>query len=215
MAGTTNQLRCVSKALSRALAAGFVVGVCLAGYYLSQVGGLAFTPMAAPIQEANANGPPLPLDPATPGIRLPPMHPAASAHLHDDDEVLGVVVGGKARAYSLEALSGGLTRHVVNDLVGGQPVSVAYCDIDDCARVYSGPPGQEPLDVGVLTKLKVGLALRVGEADYAQETGERLGNGPGGHIPLPELEYVRTTWRKWREAHPDTDVYEGVQPHEG
>jgi len=50
--------------------------------------------------------------------------PAADARfLRDDDEVYGIVVAAKARAYSVRMLS---YHHVVNDVMAGTPVAVTY-----------------------------------------------------------------------------------------
>ena len=43
--------------------------------------------------------------------------------LADDDEVLGFVVAGRARAYGLQATC---YHHVINDLIGEQPIAVTY-----------------------------------------------------------------------------------------
>ena len=48
---------------------------------------------------------------------------AEAAHLLGDDEVFGVLEGGKARAYPVTMLS---YYHVVNDIVGGVPIAVTY-----------------------------------------------------------------------------------------
>lgn len=48
---------------------------------------------------------------------------AQAAFLRDDDEVYGLVIEGKARAYAVTMLS---FHHVVNDVVGGVPVAVTY-----------------------------------------------------------------------------------------
>ncbi|MAV36148.1 MAG: hypothetical protein CMJ59_11895 [Planctomycetaceae bacterium] len=43
--------------------------------------------------------------------------------LSDDDEVLGFVVAGRARAYGLQATC---YHHVINDRIGEQPIAVTY-----------------------------------------------------------------------------------------
>ena len=43
--------------------------------------------------------------------------------LADDDEVLGFVIDGQARAYGLQATC---YHHVINDLIGKQPIAVTY-----------------------------------------------------------------------------------------
>jgi hypothetical protein len=47
----------------------------------------------------------------------------AASFLRDDDEVYGIVVAGRARAYPTTMLS---YHHVVNDVIEGIPVAVTY-----------------------------------------------------------------------------------------
>lgn len=47
----------------------------------------------------------------------------ASTFLADDDQVMGVVIDGDARAYGTAFLS---SREVVNDTVGGRPITVTW-----------------------------------------------------------------------------------------
>lgn len=59
---------------------------------------------------------------------LPANDPAVvaaseAAFLRDEDEVFGLVVRGKARAYPISALA---YHHVVNDRLEGVPVAVTY-----------------------------------------------------------------------------------------
>src|SRR5437879_4188705 len=74
------------------------------------------------------------------GLIRPPTSGVEGSGMRDDDQIIGVEVGGRARAYRLDALRS-RTRHVVNDLLGGVPVSVSYCDITDCVRAYTDPRG--------------------------------------------------------------------------
>ena len=54
----------------------------------------------------------------------PATVPAGEAtFLEEEDEVLGLVVRGKARAYAVTMLS---YHHVVNDVIEGIPVAVTY-----------------------------------------------------------------------------------------
>lgn len=54
----------------------------------------------------------------------PKTVPAAGARfLRDDDEVFGLVVAERARAYAVGMLS---YHHVVNDVMAGTPVAVTY-----------------------------------------------------------------------------------------
>jgi hypothetical protein len=142
------------------------------------------------------------------GVQTPPAVAAEAAGLDDAEEVVGVVVNGAARAYRLGALSDP-RRHVVNDLVGGAPVSVAYCDRTDCIRTYTGP-GAEPLRVGIAGLRDGGLVIKLDGVYYDHRSG-RVVEGPPGAAPLPHdrVPWTRTTWGRWRREHPATDVSVG------
>jgi hypothetical protein len=59
-----------------------------------------------------------------PALDDPATAPAAEAAFLDaEDEVFGVVVGGRARAYPVPVLA---YHHVVNDVIEGIPVAVTY-----------------------------------------------------------------------------------------
>jgi hypothetical protein len=76
---------------------------------------------------------------AGPTVR-PPIHKASVAKIEPGEVVIGVEVGGNARAYRLAAFDDA-SGHLVNDLLGGVPVSVSYCEQ---AR-RQGPPRLRPL----------------------------------------------------------------------
>jgi hypothetical protein len=139
----------------------------------------------------------------------PAVATADAAGLADDEIVLGVVLGGRARAYRLRAL-GERTHHVVNDSVGGVPVAVTYCDITDCVRAYTSPPGS--VATVRLAGLEDGeMVVEVGGVEYLQRSGApRHGDAPA--LPLETLDPSRTTWKEWKSLHPDTDVFIGPTP---
>lgn len=60
---------------------------------------------------------------AIPAIHDPRFVPAEKASLRPEEKVLGVVVGGQARAYPLIDLD----RHeIVDDVVGGTPIAATW-----------------------------------------------------------------------------------------
>ena len=144
------------------------------------------------------------------GVLCPPTVPAEAAELSGDDEVIGVEVHGKTRAYALRAL-GRVMQHIVNDLVGGVPVSVVYCDLDHCTRVYTSHRRSEPLDIALTGVLaRKGMILKIEGVDYQQRSGEPVEPGPRvPPFPYEDQPWVRTTWRQWKQLHPGTDVYVG------
>jgi len=143
-------------------------------------------------------------------IFSPPTFPAGTAEVADTDEIIGVVANGKARAYTIEALSD-RRQHIVNDVIGNVPVSVAYCDLKQCVRAYTSGGQSQPLEVehGGYWRGE-GMIVKVKGVYYFQETGNPM--EPGHGIPaLPYDDYprTRTTWKEWKRQHPGTDVYIG------
>ncbi len=169
----------------------------------------AFTPTDGP--------PPGGTQPSTPfywpGIRHPPTRPADRVELADDAEVVGVTVGGKARAYVLDAFRGP-TRHVVNDLVEDVPVTITFCDRTGCVKTFTSDGRGTPLDVDTGGWYQNRLFLRVGGDAYYQDaprSGEYEESPP---FPYADLPVVRTTWKAWKTDHPETDVYVGPEEAE-
>ena len=185
----------------------WAIGLTLGGAALVIVGAGLATPYPAPSATPDV---PLPGGRGTRqearGIDRPSTVPAAGTPLPDDEPVVGVVAAGTARAYRL----GGMdtpARHVVNDVLGGRPVTVTYCNRTGCARVLTGSGGG-PLGVGVGGYLD-GLVLTLGGRFYRQDDLSAVADGPAPACPLADLGFERTTWGAWRRAHPDTDLYLG------
>src|SRR5947208_2927435 len=63
---------------------------------------------------------------------------ALSSGPRDSTLVIGVSAGGRHRAYVLQAFLLNEAR-IANDLLGEVPVTVTYCDLSDCVRVFTGP----------------------------------------------------------------------------
>lgn len=178
-----------------------VVSVALAA-------GIAFLPMKRRIPESTNNLSTLtkPGRPVTglaydspmvaAGIRRPPALSAAAATIGDDALVLGVNVHGQARAYPVSALSA-MTSHVVNDVVGDIPVSVTYCDQNDCARVFTKPGQDEPIDLWQQGWVNQELSLMLDGVAFGQSSTS---------APLDDVAFERTTWGQWKADHPETDI---------
>jgi hypothetical protein len=201
----------VAPALAERAAAWLRTGIVLAtlvsaGFYLYWTRLPALLP-AAPQQDAASAAH---TQDSAQGKRRPVALSAAAALLPDDAEVIGVTVAGHARAYLLRSVAGHFLRHVVNDVVGGCPITVTYCDRSNCSQVFTGPPTGAPLDVPIgYWSEEHGLVFRIDGVDYAQKTGANLTSPGGPDIPYTVLPHVRTSWREWREAHPDTDIFTG------
>ncbi len=133
---------------------------------------------------------------------------AGAANLQDDAEVLGVSAAGRHRAYPLRNFRD-IDHHVLNDLVGRVPVTVSFCGIRECARVFTAAPDAGLLDVaygGFSGSYDTGaFLLRVGRWHYHLDTGRPV-EDDAPPFPYGRAAFERTTWKAWREAHPDTDV---------
>jgi hypothetical protein len=144
------------------------------------------------------------------GIRQPPTRSAEDARLADVEEVIGVEVGGKARAYRLEAMKN-RGEHIINDIVSGVPVTVTYCDVANCVRAFTNPKGDAPLDISLGGLKGDRMVVIVGGTSFFQDSGQPLDPGAAGTaFPYESFRATRTRWKSWKEAHPDTEVYVGA-----
>jgi hypothetical protein len=145
-----------------------------------------------------------------PSISRPPTRRAEQAKLPDYEEVIGIVVDGKARAYRVKAFDDP-SRHIVNDLIGDRPVTVTYCDQSNCARAYAGPRGGPPLEVLQAGLKGAEMILKVGDTYYWHRTAAPVETGKGPPFPYATYPLVRRTWGDWRREHPDSDLYLGPE----
>jgi len=146
---------------------------------------------------------------ATNQVNRPATVRPEQARLPENALVIGVVVDGKARAYALRSLRQ-LGQHVINDVVGRVPVTVAYCDVTDCTQVYASRERSEPLDVAQAGFRDGEMILKIEGAFYQHSSGEQVEPGPGSRVlPYEGYPWIRTTWKEWKQQHPETDIYVG------
>ena len=132
---------------------------------------------------------------------------AASGWILASDLVIGVEINGDVRAYPRRIID---WHEMVNDTVGGVPVSLAYCTLCGSAILYDGRHDGEVYRFGTS-----GLLYRSNKLMYdrntrslwEQYTGEPAwGSLVGSGIRLETLPVVHTTWKAWLADHPDTKV---------
>ena len=132
---------------------------------------------------------------------------AASEWILADDQVIGVELNGDVRAYPRRIID---WHEMVNDTIGGVPVSLAYCTLCGSAILYDGRHEGEVYRFGTS-----GLLYRSNKLMYdrntrslwEQYTGEPAwGSLVGSGIKLETLSVVHTTWESWFADHPDTKV---------
>ncbi len=135
--------------------------------------------------------------------------PAEASWLTGDELVFGVEINGDARAYPLRILD---WHEMLNDVVGGVPVTLAYCTLCGSGILYDARVAgrAEPFVFG-----SSGFIYRSNKLMYDQAT-KSLWNqftgrpvvGPltGSGIELKVLPVTISSWRDWLAAHPETKV---------
>lgn len=144
-----------------------------------------------------------------PALDQSPMIPAAEAdYLAPTDAVFGLSINGDNRAYPLRIVD---WHEMANDVVGGVPVSLAYCTLCGAAVAYDGR-GSDGVTYdfgssGFLFRSNKLMYDRQTRTLWNQLTGEPvLGRLVGTDVKLDLLPVVLTTWDDWLETHPDTQV---------
>jgi hypothetical protein len=135
---------------------------------------------------------------------------AADAGLDPGDPVVGVVLGGEARAYPLRWLD---WHEVANDRLGGRDVAVVWCGFAGSAMAFArdrdaarstGAPAPRFAPSGLVQRSVRLMADRASGALWNELSGRRASGAAAADDRLEALPAVLTTWSAWRERHPDT-----------
>ena len=133
----------------------------------------------------------------------------AARYLQDDDLVFGVSINGDARAYPLRIMD---WHEMFNDVIGGVPVSLAYCTLCGSGILFDTtvPGRKQPLIFG-----SSGFLYRSNKLMYDtgtnslwnQFTGKPVvGSLTGSGIVLKTRPVVITRWADWKASNPSTRV---------
>jgi hypothetical protein len=128
-----------------------------------------------------------------------------------NDRVIGVTIGGEARAYPLRLMR---WHEVVNDVVGGRPIAVTYSPLCDSVAVFSREIDGAVIELGVSGLLYQSNTLlydrKASPADatlWTQLTGRPVAGPDPALAPDLVLEMADlTTWGAWRHEHPETRI---------
>jgi hypothetical protein len=114
-----------------------------------------FSKRSVELREIRSGGPP---KDGIPPIDQPIFEPLAGGkpagwaeRIADNEPVIGLMIGGDARAYPLRIL---IWHEIVNDTVGGVPVAVTYCPLCNAALVFERRLGERVFDFGTTGKLR-------------------------------------------------------------
>lgn len=137
----------------------------------------------------------------------PEVLSARTANLKESEPVIGVSVDGRHRAYRVSAFSEYPMVHVVNDHLGDRRVSLAHCDRTGCTAVLQEGPGSPPLRLAFGGWYRGQMYVRAnGDHFYALHNLQSI-DPKAPPFPYARVDFERTTWGAWHQAHPDTDVY--------
>ncbi len=135
--------------------------------------------------------------------------PQEASYLREKDLVFGISINGDTRAYPYRIMD---WHEMFNDVIGGVPVSLAYCTLCGAGILYKTQvnPEKPALIFG-----SSGFLYRSNKLMYDQGT-HTLWNqfsgkpvvGPltNSNIELEVLPVVTTTWGEWLAQHPNTKV---------
>ena len=126
----------------------------------------------------------------------------AGEWLSDAEPVIALEVNGEAKAYPLQVL---LWHEIVNDELGGVPVTVTYCPLCNSAVVFDRTLDGTVYDFGVSGNLRNSDLVmwdRQTQSWWQQLTGE----GIAGELAGAQLRFVPAqivSWAAFRDEYPD------------
>ncbi|MBI4260424.1 MAG: DUF3179 domain-containing protein, partial [Actinobacteria bacterium] len=134
------------------------------------------------------------------------LDPGSVDFLAEREPVLSVEHGGEAKAYPLRIL---MWHEIVNDEIGGEPVTVTYCPLCNTGIAFLRPTiDGELLDFGTSGKLYFSnLVMYDRQTDTLWVQAQGLAVvGPLTGTQLEFLPAQIVSWADWRAAHPDGKV---------
>ena len=149
-------------------------------------------------------------DVGIPPLDNPPMVTAGEAdYLLDTDLVFGVEINGDTRAYPLRIMG---WHEMLNDVIGGMPVALAYCTLCGAGIVFDThlEDRAEPFvfgTSGLLYRSNKLMFDRQTNSLWNQFTGEPvIGSLVDSGVKLKIRPVTITSWANWKSAHPNTMV---------
>lgn len=130
---------------------------------------------------------------------------SAVKNLTEKEPVIGLSIDGDARAYPLQVMT---WHEIVNDVVGGKPVTVTYCPLCNAAIVFDAKVDEKILTFGTTGKLRNSDLImydRATESWWQQFTGE----GIAGEYTGKKLKLIASrleSWSDFKSRHPNGKV---------
>ncbi len=144
-----------------------------------------------------------------PSIENPIFKNAGEASLlNPGDPVFGLERNGVGKAYPQKVL---VKHEICNDTVGGDPVAVTYCPLTGTAMGFER--GETTFGVsGRLINNNLVMYDREHDVWWPQVLATSIPgawDGSPSAASLREFRLIWTTWKRWRDRYPDTQVLTG------
>ncbi|MGH7966165.1 MAG: DUF3179 domain-containing (seleno)protein, partial [Candidatus Binatia bacterium] len=124
----------------------------------------------------------------------------AEAVLKPEDDVLGVVVDGEARAYSRTAIT---RPHLYYDTLGSTPLTVTYCILCNSGIVFKSELDGRPLHLQPITAFNNNIIYYDSQSgNYVQQMEGKVIAGPQAGAQLAAVPAMLTTWQAWKALYP-------------
>jgi hypothetical protein len=133
--------------------------------------------------------------------------------LEDEEAVLALEIDGEARAYPIQIM---MWHEIVNDTVGGIPVTVSFCPLCNSALAYDRRVDDRILDFGTSGSLYNSALVmydRQTESLWSHFTAEAIVGTLTGST-LDTFPVATVSWDDFRNAHPDGIVLSRDTGHE-
>jgi len=125
------------------------------------------------------------------------------------DRVIGVTIGGEARAYPLAILN---WHEVANDTLGGKKIAVSYHPLCDSVVVFDRDVDAETIEFGISGLLWQSNQLlydrreEVGTESLWSQLQGRAVAGPMAGKTLRTVPFELVRWQDWKARHPETTI---------
>lgn len=128
----------------------------------------------------------------------------AEAFLKPEDLILGLAIGGEARAYPQQAI---MRPHFLNDMVAGTPLTITYCILCNSGIAFRSELEGRPLQLRSVTAFNNNIIYYdPNTRNFIQQLDGKVIHGPDAGKALTALPVTITTWRAWKSLYPETKV---------
>jgi len=158
---------------------------------------------SVPLDKIRGGGPP---KDGIPSIDDPKFVSASDEEfVSDSDIVIGLEINGDVKAYPLFIM---VWHEIVNDSVGGTPVSITYCPLCYTNQVFERILDGKVVEFGTSGKLynsNLVMYDRLTGSYWSQALGEAItGELTGQKLKIIPFDVI--SWGDWKKIHPDTLV---------